>query len=54
VCIGERFAWIEATLILASIARRWRFRLVPDHLVEPRALITLRSRYGMRMVAERR
>ena len=54
VCIGERFAWIEATLILASIARRWRFRLVPGHPVEPRALITLRTRHGMRMVAERR
>ncbi|MCC7157707.1 MAG: cytochrome P450 [Bryobacterales bacterium] len=54
VCIGERFAWLEGVLILATVARKWRFRLVPGHRVEPRPLITLRTRYGMRMVAERR
>ena len=54
VCIGERFAWLEGVLILATMARKWRFRLVPGHRAEPHALITLRTRYGMRMVAERR
>ena len=29
VCIGEQFAWLEGTLALATIARRWRLRLVP-------------------------
>ena len=51
-CIGEPFAWMEGVLLLATVGQRWRFRLVPGHPVEPQALITLRPRYGMRMIAE--
>jgi cytochrome P450 len=51
-CIGESFAWMEGVLLLAAIGQRWRLRLAPGHPVEPQALITLRPRYGMRMVAE--
>lgn len=54
VCIGEPFAWMEGVLLLATIARRWRFRRVHAHPVALRPLITLRPRYGMRMVPERR
>lgn len=54
ICIGERFAWMEGILVLATIARRWRFRHVPGHPVALRPLITLRPRYGMRMIAELR
>lgn len=54
VCIGERFAWLEGVLLLATFARKWRFHLAPAQRVAPRPLITLRTRYGMRMVAERR
>jgi cytochrome P450 len=53
-CIGEPFAWMEGVLVLATLAQRWRFELLPGHRVEPQALITLRPRYGMRMVARRR
>jgi cytochrome P450 len=53
-CIGESFAWMEGVLVLATVAQRWRFRLVPGHPVQPQALITLRPRYGMRMTALRR
>ena len=28
LCIGERFAWMEGTLMLATIAQKWRLRLV--------------------------
>jgi cytochrome P450 len=49
VCIGEPFAWMEATLVLATIARRWRLRLVPGHPVVRQPIITLRSKFGMRM-----
>ncbi len=52
LCIGERFAWIEGTLMLATIAQKWRLRLVPGHRVEPLPLITLRSKYGMKMRVE--
>jgi len=54
VCIGERFAWMEGTLLLAVIGQRWRLRLEPGHRVETHARITLRPKYGMRMIAERR
>lgn len=53
-CIGNSFAMMEATLLLASIASRFRLRLVPGHPVEPFASITLRPRYGMKMTIERR
>ncbi len=53
-CIGEPFAWMEGTLILATLAQKWRLRLQPGHRVEPQPLITLRPRYGMRMMAEAR
>lgn len=53
-CIGESFAWMEGVLILATLAQRWRLRLVPGHPVEPQALITLRPRYGMKMVLDER
>jgi cytochrome P450 len=53
-CIGEPFAWMEGMLVLATVARKWRMRLVPGHPVELKPLITLRPRYGMRMILERR
>ena len=53
-CIGESFAWMEGSLILASIAQKWKLGLLPDHKVEPQPLITLRPKYGMRMQIEPR
>ena len=53
-CIGNSFALMEATLILATIAQRYRLRLVPYHPVVPLASITLRPRYGVRVVLESR
>ncbi len=53
-CIGEGFAWQEGILLLATLAQAWQMRLVPRHPVEPRAVITLRPKYGMRMIASRR
>ena len=54
VCIGERFAWMEGVLLLATVAQQWKFKLVPGHPVATAALITLRAKHGMKMVAERR
>ena len=53
-CIGESFAWMELTLIVATLAQRWRFELVPNHPVVPQPLITLRAKHGMKMIARRR
>jgi cytochrome P450 len=49
LCIGNHFAMMEAQLVLATIAQRYRLRMVPDHQVEPQALLTLRPRYGLPM-----
>ena len=53
-CIGESFAWMEGVLLLATLAQRWKLKLVPGHRVEPEPLITLRPKYGMRMQLELR
>jgi cytochrome P450 len=53
-CIGNTFALMEATLILATIARKFRLRLAADHPVVPLASITLRPRHGVRVVLEER
>jgi cytochrome P450 len=49
VCIGERFAWMEGALLLATLAQKWKLRPAPGQRVEPLPLITLRTKYGMRM-----
>jgi cytochrome P450 len=50
VCIGERFAWMEGVLVLATIAQQWRFSLVPGQVIETHPQITLRTRHGVRMI----
>ena len=39
-CVGEAFAWLEGTLVLATLARRWRVRVRSPREMHPR--ITLR------------
>ncbi|HUC55679.1 MAG TPA: cytochrome P450 [Candidatus Cybelea sp.] len=53
-CIGNAFALMEATLVLATIARKFRLRLVAGHPVVPLASITLRPRHGVRVTLESR
>lgn len=50
LCIGLGFAMTEAQLLLATIAQRYRLELAPDQQVEPYPELTLRPRYGMRML----
>lgn len=54
VCIGERFAGMEGILLLAAIAQKWTFALRPGHPVVPKAQITLRPKFGMKMSANAR
>lgn len=49
VCIGEHFAWTEGTLVLATLAQRWRAELVEGQRVAMKPMITLRTRFGMKM-----
>ena len=53
-CIGEGFAWMEGTLLIAAIARRWRMRLVPGHAVVEHPRLTLRPKHGILMTMEER
>jgi cytochrome P450 len=50
LCIGNSFAIMEANLLLATIAQRFRLELVPEHPVVLHPSITLRPLYGMRMI----
>jgi cytochrome P450 len=53
-CVGEPFAWMEGALLLATISGRWRMRHVKSHKVEMLPRITLRPKYGMKMLLQKR
>jgi cytochrome P450 len=53
-CIGNTFATVEATLILAAVAQRFRLALMPGQRVTPTPYITLRPEPGIRVRLERR
>ncbi len=51
LCIGQSFARMEAVLLLATIAQRFRLRYVPgQEMVKPLPSLTLRPENGLRMV----
>jgi cytochrome P450 len=54
VCIGAGFAMMEATLLLATIAQRFRFTLPADSDVKPFFSVTLRPKNGLPMKLHRR
>lgn len=54
LCIGNTFAMMEATLILARLVQSYHFELVASHPVVPQASITLRPKYGIRLKLKRR
>jgi cytochrome P450 len=55
-CIGEHFAWAECILVVASVARRWRLRLLEadDPPIGMRPSITLRPDRPVRLRLVRR
>jgi cytochrome P450 len=48
-CIGNTFALMEASVVLATIGRKFRFVLAPGHKVTPLASITLRPKTGIQV-----
>lgn len=50
-CIGEQFAWTEAVLVLATLARRWRLRLASP-MPGMHGSVTLRPKTPLVMTAE--
>ncbi|MGC8485315.1 MAG: cytochrome P450 [Candidatus Baltobacteraceae bacterium] len=53
-CIGEEFAWTEGVLVLATLARAFRFTLCDERELETVALVTLRPKGPVAMRATRR
>ncbi len=53
ICIGNHFALMEGHLLLAALAQRVRFELVPGQEIVPDPKITIRPRDGIKMVVRR-
>jgi cytochrome P450 len=51
LCIGNTFAMLEAQLIIATVAQRYRLDLVPGQAIEPEPSVTLRPKHGLWMTA---
>jgi cytochrome P450 len=49
VCVGAGFAMMEAALLLATIAQRFRLTQAPNQQIEPLFSVTLRPKNGLRM-----
>ncbi len=54
ICIGNNFALMEATLVLATIARKYRLSPAPGATVEVLPSMTLRPSHGMPMIVSQR
>ncbi len=54
LCIGNNFAMLEAVLLLATIAQRWRPEVAAADSPRPQFSITLRPRGGVRATLHRR
>ena len=54
MCLGERFAWSEGILLLATLAQRFRLRLRPNFKVRHRASVVLCPRGELPMTTLRR
>lgn len=54
VCIGNTFAMLEAVLVVAAIASRWRLRLAPGQSIVPHPSVTLRPSPAVRVICEPR
>jgi len=48
-CIGEGFAWTEGILLIATLARKWKLKLLPEQKIGLNPLMTLRPKFGMKM-----
>ncbi|WP_263354639.1 cytochrome P450 [Acidicapsa acidisoli] len=53
-CIGESFAWMEAVLVLATLAQRWRLTVIEDQQIALQPKITLRPKFGILTVPQLR
>jgi cytochrome P450 len=48
-CIGGNYAMLQMLMILSVLLRKYDFELVPGQDIEPRAMVILRPKQGIRM-----
>ena len=53
-CIGERFAMVEAGILIASLMKRFRFEYVGQDAPHPTIRLSLQSEQGMKMEVHQR
>jgi cytochrome P450 len=53
-CIGESFAWMEAVLVLATLAQRWRLQVIENQQIALQPKITLRPKFGIQVIPSAR
>lgn len=51
-CVGSHLGMLEATLVAAMVARRFRLRHLPGSQALPEAMLSLRVRGGLKMIVE--
>ena len=54
LCIGNQFALSEAQLILATILSHYHLQPIPDTVITPDPLLTLRQRGDLQVTLHRR
>ena len=48
-CIGGNYAMLQILMILSELLRRYDLQLIPGQTVEPRPMVILRPKHGIRM-----
>jgi cytochrome P450 len=48
-CIGGNYATLQILMILSVLVRKYDLHLVPDQTIEPRPMVILRPKHGIRM-----
>ena len=51
ICIGQGYAMVEAVVVIASVAQRFRFSVAAGRTVDPLGLLTLRPKDGVWVTA---
>ncbi len=49
VCIGNNYAMLQILMILSTLLRKYDLHLMPGQTIEPRAVVILRPKNGIRM-----
>ncbi|MDJ0730913.1 MAG: cytochrome P450 [Crocosphaera sp.] len=53
-CLGRDFAWLEDSLILATLAQNWQAQIIGDQVLEPYPQKSFMPRYGIKMTLDTR